>query len=48
MSQWIDTFLQEARELNEEQQTPQAGVREVDNNVLPAGNGEDQGGEIPG
>ena len=48
MSQRIDTFLQEARELNEEQQTPQAGIREVDNNVLPAGNGEDQGGEIPG
>ena len=48
MSQRIDTFIQEARELNEEQQTSQAGVREVDNNVLPAGNEEDQGGEIPG
>ena len=48
VSQRIGTFLQEVRELNEEQQTLQAGVREVDNNVLPAGNGEDQGGEIPG
>lgn len=44
MSQRIDTLLQEVRE----QQTPLAGVREDGNNVLPAGNGEVQGGELPG
>ena len=48
MSQQIDTLLQGVREWGEEQQTPLAGVREDGNNVLPAGNGEVQGGELPG
>ena len=48
MSQRIDALLQEGRERGEEQQTPLAGAREDGNNVLPAGNGELQGGELPG